>query len=166
MPGGTIAPPDSAPHLPQPAHRSLNARAACIQFARTAADVDTTTATLGQTRQVAAHAYGTPQLQALYDGPGQGRDPEQQDWQLHRARVSVTAVPLPGALNEPNDDGTETPRPGTPVSVTVTGRAHGTDGWTAPTASYRLDCLTVQDPVAGWLVDDVAATTLTPTAAG
>ena len=136
--------------------------AACVQFARTAADVDTTTATLGQTRQTAAHAYGTPQLQARYDGPGQGRDRELETWQRHRARVTVTAVAFAGALNEPDDDGTETPRPGTPVSVTVTGRAHDTDGWTAPTASYRLDCLTVQDPVAGWLVDDVAVTTRTP----
>ena len=161
MPGGTFAPPVSAP-LPQPAHRSLNAVAACVQFARTAADVDTTTATLGQTRQAAAHAYGTPQLQALYDGPGQGRDREVETWQRHRARVTVTAVPLAGALDELDDAGTETPRPGTPVSVTVTGNARGADGWTAPTAPYRLDCLTVQDPVAGWLVDDVAVTTLTP----
>lgn len=27
---------------------------------------------------------------------------------------------------------------------------------------YRLDCLTVQDPVAGWLVDDVAVTAMPP----
>jgi len=46
--------------------------------------------------------------------------------------------------------------------VTVTGAARGADGWTAATAPYRLDCLTVQDPAAGWLVVDVAVTALTP----
>jgi len=32
-------------------------------------------------------------------------------------------------------------------------------------APYRLDCLTVHDPTAGWLVDDVAVQTLPPAAA-
>jgi hypothetical protein len=52
------------------------------------------------------------------------------------------------------------PQPGTPVAVTVTGTARGADGWTAPLTPYRLDCLTVPDPVAGWLVHDVAVTAL------
>jgi len=144
------------------------ATAACVQFARAAADVDTATSTLGQVRQAAARAYGTPQLQALYDGSGQGRNREQEIWQQHRARVTVTAVPDPDPLDELDGDsaatgrGASAPPPGTPVSVTVTGTARGTDGWTAPIASYRLDCLTIQDPVAGWLVDDVAVSTLVP----
>lgn len=58
--------------------------------------------------------------------------------------------------------GIEQSRPGTPVTVTVTGTARGTNGWTVTVAPYRLDCLTVQDPVVGWLVDDVAVTALPP----
>ena len=44
----------------------------------------------------------------------------------------------------------------------VTGTARGTGGWTAARQPYRLDCLSVQDPIAGWLVDDVAVTVLPP----
>lgn len=54
------------------------------------------------------------------------------------------------------------PGPGSPVSVAVTGTARGADGWAAAMAPYQLDCLTVQDPVVGWLVDDVAVTVLPP----
>ena len=145
----------------------MDATAACVQFALAAADVDTATSTLGQVRQAAARAYGTPQLQALYNGSGQGRNHEQETWQQHHARVTVTAVPDLDPLDELDGDGgrgASAPPPGTPVSVTVTGTARGTDGWTAPTAPYRLDCLTVQDPLAGWLVDDVAVSTLVPAA--
>jgi hypothetical protein len=97
----------------------------------------------------------------VFDGAGEGRSREQETWQQHRARVTATAAPvLDDAYDELADPGTERPRPGTPVAVTVTGTARGADGWTAATTPYRLDCLTVQDPVAGWLVDDVAVTAL------
>ncbi len=43
----------------------------------------------------------------------------------------------------------------------VTGTARGVGGWTAAMAPYRLDCLSVHDPVAGWL-DDIAVQTLPP----
>lgn len=60
------------------------------------------------------------------------------------------------------EPGIEQHRAGTPAAVTVTGTARGVSGWTAATAPYRLDCLSVQDPVAGWRVDDVAVTVLPP----
>lgn len=37
----------------------------------------------------------------------------------------------------------------------VTGTAHGSDGWTAPVQPYRLEYLLLDDPVLGWLVDDL-----------
>jgi hypothetical protein len=64
--------------------------------------------------------------------------------------------------DEQQEPGTGKPSPGTTVAVTVTGTARGANGWTAATAPYRLDCLTVADPVAGWLVDDIAVTVLPP----
>lgn len=148
----------------------MDATAACVHFARAAGDVDTATSTLGQARQTAARAYGTPQLQALYDGAGEGRNREQDTWRQHHARVTVTAVPDADPLDKLDGDtagtspGAAAPPPGTPVAVTVTGMARGTDGWTAPTAAYRLDCLTLQDPIVGWLVEDVAVSTFVPVA--
>jgi hypothetical protein len=128
----------------------------------------TTTGTLGQARQTAARAFGTPQLQGLFRGAGEGRNREQQTWQQHRARVTATAVPVVDDHHhdEHSEPGTGQRLPGSTVAVTVavtvTGTARGTNGWTAATAPYRLDCLTVQDPVAGWLVDDVTVTVLPP----
>lgn len=132
-----------------------------------AATVDTTTDTLGETRQASARAYGTPRLQALYAGAGEGRNREQQTWQQHQARVTATAAPIADAVQDELDEpGVQQGRPGMPVAVTVTGTARGADGWAAAMAPYRLDCLTVHDPAAGWLVDDVAVQTLPPAPAG
>lgn len=134
-----------------------------MQFAWTAAAVDTTISNLGRSRQRAARSFGTPQLQALFSGPGEGRNREQEHWQQHRARVVATAVPVVGdAHDELADFGDEPHPPGDQVAVTVTGTARGAAGWTAAMAPYRLDCLTVQDPLAGWLVDDIAVTALRP----
>lgn len=155
--------PSETPPPPLPPRRGLNASAVCLQFARTAATVDTATGTLGRARQTAARAYGTPQLQALFDGAGEGRNPEQETWQQHQARVTATATPVVGdAVDDLAAPGTEQLRPGTQVAVNVTGTARGAAGWTAPMTPYRLDCLTVKDPVAGWLVDDIAVTALPP----
>jgi len=134
-----------------------------VQFARAAGTVDTATGTLGQMRQAAARAYGTPQLRALYAGAGEGRNREQQTWRQHQARVTATAAPIAdNAQDELDEPGVQQPSPGMPVAVTVTGTAHGADGWATAMAPYRLDCLTVHDPAAGWLVDDVAVQTLPP----
>lgn len=134
-----------------------------MEFARAAATVDTATGDLGQARQAAARAFGTPQLQALFSAAGEGRNREQETWQQHRARVTATAVPVVDDVHdELAEPGSEQPRAGTPVAVTVTGTARGASGWTAATAPYRLDCLSVQDPVAGWRVDDIAVTVLPP----
>ena len=155
------APVSARPTLSRPPRRALDATSACVQFARTAATVDTTTGNLGRSRQAAARTYGTPQLQALFDGAGEGRNREQETWQQHRARITATAAPVvDDAHDELAKPGTEQPRPGTPAAVTVTGTAHGADGWTAAIATYRLDCLTVHDPAAGWLVDDIAVQAL------
>ena len=160
------------PASPQPTPGGLDATTVCVQFARAAGTVDTTTSDLGQARQAAARAFGTPTLQALFSGAGQGRNREQETWQQHRARVTATAVPLVDDDHEHDHDqdhghdhhepGAGQRRAGTPVAVTVTGTARGTGGWRAATESYRLDCLSVQDPVAGWLVDDIAVTVLPP----
>ena len=124
------------------------------------------TGALGQTRQAAARAYGTPRLQALSAGANEGRNREQQTWRQHQARVTATAAPIANdAQDELDEPGVQPPRPGMPVAVTVTGTARGADGWVTAVAPYRLDCLTVHDPVAGWLVDDVAVQTLPPAAA-
>lgn len=163
------ASPTSTPPLPSLAQPPASppapdATTACVQFARAAGTVDTTTGTLGQSRQAAARAYGTPQLQALYAGGGEGRNPEQEIWQQHHARVTATATPVAEAdSDEPNAPGAEQPRLGISTAVTVTGTARG-DGWTAATAPYRLDCLSVADPVAGWLVDDITVQVLPPAA--
>jgi len=159
-----LTPPSSSSRLPHlQARRALDPTAACVRFAQAAATVNTATTTLGQARQAAARAYGTVPLRALYGGAGDSRNLEQETWQLHRARVTAVAAPVAAAAQDELDvPSTEQPRPGTPVAVTVTGTARGTAGWTAPIASYRLDCLTVLDPVAGWLVDDVAVTALPP----
>lgn len=149
----------------RPPGRALDSTTVCIQFAVTAGSVDTASGTLGQSRQRAARIFGTPALQALFDGAGQGRNREQEIWQQYQARVTVTAAPV---TDDASDDlaapGAEQLRPATPVAVTVTGTARGTRGWTAPMAPYRLDCLTVKDPVAGWLVNDISVTAplLTP----
>ncbi len=145
----------------------MDAASACVQFALAAATVDTATGDLGQSRQDAARTFGTPRLQALFSGAGQGRNTEQETWRQHRARVTATAVPVADDDHDGHDGqpGAEQPRPGTPVAVTITGTAGGAGGWTAAVAPYRLDCLTVQDPVVGWLVDDVAVTALPPAAA-
>ena len=145
----------------------MDAASACAQFAQAAATVDTATGDLGRSRQDAARTFGTPQLQALFSGAGQGRSAEQETWRQHQAAVTATTVPDDHGDHDDYDDydddvraGAGQARPGTPVAVTVTGTARGADGWTAPVAPYRLDCLTVQDPVVGWLVDDVVVTAL------
>ncbi len=156
------------PTPPQPPQGAPDPASACAHFGQAAAAFDTTTSTtgtLGQARQTAARAFGTPQLQALFSGAGEGRNREQQTWQQHPARVTATAVPVVNDHHhhdEHSEPGTRQRLPGTTVAVTVTGTARGTNGWTAATAAYRLDCLTVQAPVAGWLVDDVAVTVLPP----
>jgi hypothetical protein len=139
----------------------------CVQFAQAAGTVDTTTSDLGQARQAASRAFGTPALQALFSGAGQGRNREQETWQQHRARVTATAVPLVDDHEHDHGHDRDEPgagqrRAGTPVAVTVTGTARGAAGWTAAIEPYRLDCLSVQDPAAGWLVDDIAVTVLPP----
>ena len=139
----------------------MDATSVCVQFARAAATVDTTTGDLGQARQGAARTFGTPALQALFSGAGEGRNREQQTWQQHRARVTAIAVPVVGTHDELAEPGIEQPRAGTPTAVTVTGTARGASGWTAATTPFRLDCLSVQDPV-GWLIDDAAVTVLPP----
>jgi len=89
--------------------------------------------------------------------------PRKETWRQHRARVTATAAPVvDDARDELAESGTEQLRAGTPVAVTVIGTARGADGWTAAMTPYRLDCLTVQDPPAGWLVDDVAVTAPPP----
>ncbi len=129
-----------------------------------AATVDTTTGTLGQTRRASARAYGTPQLQALYAGAGEGRNRKQQTRQQHQARITATAAPIANnAQDELDEPGAQQGRPGTPVAVTVTGTARVADGWATAMAPYRLDCLTVHDPAAGWFVGDIAAQPLPPT---
>ena len=141
----------------------MDATSVCVQYARAAATVDTTTGDLGQARQTAARTFGTAALQALFSGAGEGRNREQEAWQQHRARVTATAVPvLESAGDELAEPGIEPARAGTPVFVTVNGTVRGPDGWTATIAPYRLDCLAVRDPVAGWLVDDIAVTVLPP----
>ena len=146
---------------PRPPAGTPDATAVCIQFAQTAATLDTTSTTLGQVRETAARDYGTARLHALYDGPGEGRNPEQDTWRRHQARVAASATPVAAeAHDEPDEHLTAQLHPGTLVAMVVTGTARGADGWTAPIAAYRLDCLTVQDPVAGWLVDDIAVTAL------
>lgn len=167
------APPRSSPvwfRPTAPVHLAVDATGVCIRYARAAGDVDTATTTLGRARQAAARAYGTPQLQALYDDAGEGRNREQESWQQHHARVTVTVRPDVDHLDEPGGHGpgagagNSPVPPGTPVAVIVTGTARGADGWSAPTDPYRLDCLTLRDPVAGWLVDDVAVSPVATTA--
>jgi len=71
------------------------------------------TGALGQTRQAAARAYGTPRLQALYAGAGEGRNREQQTWRQHQARVTATAAPIANAVQDELDEpGVQPPRPG------------------------------------------------------
>ena len=92
-------------------------------------------------------------------GAGEGRDREQQ----HLARVTATAAPVvDSAYDGLAQPGTDFPRPGTPVAVTVSGTARGAGVWAAARTPDRLDCLTVQDRVAGCLVDDVAVTAVPP----
>lgn len=165
-PTAAAAPAPTRSTPPPPARRARDATSACVQFAQAAATVDTTTGDLGKARQAAARVLGTPRLEAVFDGAGEGRNREQENWQQHRARVTATAVPVVHDAHHGRAvRGSEQPWFGTPVAVTVTGTARGADGWTVATAPYRLDCLTVQDPVAGWLVDDVAVTVLPPAAA-
>lgn len=127
----------------------------CRRFAAAAFTVDDATPTLGQARRAAARRFGTPRLQALYDGAGQGRDPQQELWRARGARVTpqVQLVDDPHGhdpLPEPID------QPGRPqVDVLVTGFARAADGWIAGVQPYRRSCLLLADPVRGWLVDDV-----------
>lgn len=133
----------------------------CAAFAA-ASTVDTTRSPLGQNRQAAARRCGSPYLLALYNGGGQGRDPQQELWQLHQAQVHATAtstqdargVHTPAATNSP-------PEPIEQISVLITGIARGRDGWAAPLTPYRVDCLLSADPVRGWLVDDIATEPVT-----
>lgn len=127
----------------------------CRRFAAAALTVGDATTTLGQARRAAARRFGTPRLEALYDSVGQGRDPQQELWRAHGARVTaqVQLVDDPHGhdpLPEPID------QPGRPqVDVLVTGVARAADGWIAGVQPYRQSCLLLADPVRGWLVDDV-----------
>lgn len=132
----------------------------CRRFAAAALTVDGATTTLGQARRAAARRFGTPRLQALYDGAGQGRDPQQERWQARGARV----MPQVQLVDDPHDHD-PLPDPAqhhptdwngrTQVGVLVTGVARDADGWTARVPPYRQFCLMLGDPVRGWLVDDV-----------
>jgi hypothetical protein len=161
VPATTAPAPPARPPAPR---RALDAASACVQFALTAGTVDTATGDLGQSRQAAARALGTSQLQALFRDTGQGRSTELQTERLHRARVTATAVPDDHSADGADDAPAmaERYRPRSPVAVTVSDTARGADGWTAAVAPYRLDCLTVSDPAVGRLVDDVAVTALLP----
>lgn len=117
---------------------------------------------LGQSRQAAARSYGSPRLQALYDGTGQGRDRQQDLWQQHQAQVIAEAQPVAADLHHehvrPGEDHHHEERqaPAQRVEhVIVTGTARGDDGWTAPVQPYRMECLLLPDPVRSWLVDDL-----------
>jgi hypothetical protein len=166
----TASTPAAGPALAAPGE-------ACARFAAAAAAIVTPGGTLGQARQAAARAYGTPRLQALYAGTGQGRDPQHKLWHQHRAHVLAHADPVGPDLHHDHDEsaGVNHQAPAVAgaarVVVIVTGTAHGRDGWTAPLAPYRLECLLLADPVRLWLVDDLVtdplpkpATTLAPTA--
>jgi hypothetical protein len=134
----------------------------CASFATAAATITTATGTLGQSRQAAARRYGTPGLQALYDGSGKGRDRQQELWQQHQAQAIAQAQPVAADLHheydQPGGDHQHDERqaPGQRVEhaaviVIVTGTARGDGGWTAPVQPHLL----LPDPVRGWLVDDL-----------
>ena len=132
----------------------------CRRFFAAALTVDDATTTLGQARRAAARRYGTPRLQALYDGAGQGRDPRQELWRAHGARVTaqVQLVDDPHGHDTLHDPAHHDPigqHERTQVDVVVTGVARAAAGWTAHVQLYQQSCLLLADPVRGWLVDDV-----------
>lgn len=139
------------PLAPGPAAgpRSAERGDSCALLAAAAATISTPGGTLGPSRQAATRSYGTPRLQALYDGTGQGRDPQQELWQQHHAHVLAHAQPAAADLHHDHehDEGTvadhQAPAPAGAdhAAVIVTGTAHGDGGWTAPVAPYRLECL-------------------------
>jgi hypothetical protein len=119
-------------------------------------------------------------MQALYVGAGQSRDPQHELWQQHRAHVLADADPVGADLYHDDDhaygagagaDGQASVMAGAEhAAVIVTGTAHGDDGWTAPIAPYRLECLLLADPVRGQLFKNLVTdplptpATLAPTA--
>ena len=135
---------------PDPRRPGADAASACTRPAKPAGQVDTAFGRVSQSRSVAAGADGTPQLQARYAGAGEGRNREQEAWQQHQARVTASAGPVADhAQDGPAEPGTVQPRPGTPVAVTLSRPAAGSDG-----------CLAVRDPIGRWLVDDVPVQSL------
>jgi hypothetical protein len=133
---------------------------ACRRFAAAALTVGDAETTLGQARRAAARRFDTPRLQALYDGAGQGRDPQQALCQARGARV-MPQVQLVADLHghDPLPDPAQHRPTGqherTQVDVLVTGVARAADRWTARVQPYQQPCLLLTDPVPGWLVDDV-----------
>lgn len=164
-------PADGLPPIAPPAVTPTGAGSArlgspaevCASFATAAATITTPTGTLGQSRQAAARRYGSPRLQALYDGTGQGRDRQQELWQQHQAQVIAQAQPVAVDLHHEHDhpggdhhDERQAPAQRVEhVAVIVTGTARGDGGWTAPVQPYRMECLLLPGPVRGWLVHDL-----------
>lgn len=163
----TTPAPTAARAVPSAGAASTSSHAAadtaaeiCRRFAAAALTVGDAKTTLGQARRAAARRFGTPRLQALYDGAGQGRDAQQELWQARGARLTpqVQLVddphghdPLPDAAQRHPTD-----RNGrTQVDVLVTGVARAADGWTARVQPYQQSCRMFGDQVRGWLVDDV-----------
>lgn len=159
-----------------PSPRPADPAYACAPSAAAAATVNTSTVRLGRFRQAAARSCGTPRLQALDDGAGHARDPQQRLWQQHQDQVLACAQRVAADLNydhgnrggSPGDDfgddfgeglgGDEqepTAHGAEHAAVIVTGVARGVDGSTVPVQPHRLQCLVLSDPVGGWLGDDL-----------
>jgi hypothetical protein len=114
-------------------------------------------------------------MRALYDGASQSSDAARA---LAAARAHVLAHAEPADADLRHEHGGRAGADGQApavagaeqAAVIVTGTAHGDDGWSAPTAPYRLECLLLAGPVRGWLVDDLVTdplptpATLAPTA--
>lgn len=132
----------------------------CAAFGA-AATIDATRSTLGQTWQAAARRCGGPNLLALYSDGGQGRDPQQELWQLHQTQVRATATSTqdargahaPAVPNLPSESTEQ-------IEVRISGTARG-GGGSAPPAGYRAECLLSADPVRGWLAEDIATEPVT-----
>jgi hypothetical protein len=133
---------------------------ACRRFATAAVTVGDAETTLGQARRAAARRFGTPRLQALYDGAGRGRDPQQELCQARGARVmpQVQLVADPHGHDPLPDPAQHHPtgqHERRQVDVLVTGVTRAADRLAARVQPYQQPCLLLTDPVPGWLADDV-----------
>lgn len=165
------AAPHARPSRVPPGHHATwaaGAAAVCLRFAAAAA----TAPTLGQARRAAARAHGTAGLQALYDGAGRGRDPQEEMWRARDAGVTPDAQLVPDADHDDHRhdaqqqlDGDRTgQREPARVDVHVAGIARAADGCGAALGPYRLSCLLLAAPVPGWLVENVDTETTLPLA--